>query len=321
MGILGALVPEEHDGAGLDLIGFAVSLEEMGKVCASTASIVAVHNALFVYPILKHGTEEMKKKYLPGAATGEIIGGFACIGTNQAHAVAQGAQYLVNGINPMVFNAAPNGPIAAFFPITETENSILPCVIDQGPAVQRETNNNILGLKAAGIRRVLFKDVQISSEHLISKPDTGTRVLNDARDCAIICLAAILVGIAQGALDEAVRYGKERIQFGQPIIDFGMVREKIAFMATHIEASRQLVYDAAMLFDREKNIRQAAAMAKHLAGQTAVEVTNQAIQIFGGYGYMRDYPIERLFRDAQVINVIGGTPDMHKEIIAKETIG
>lgn len=320
MGILGALVPEEYDGAGLDLIGFVVSLEEMSKVCASSASIIATHNAFFIYPILKHGTEELKKKYLSGGVTGEIIGGFACIGTNEATAHAQGDNYLVKGVNPVVFNGALDGPFTAFLPIHDTDK-LLACVIEPDPAITREETNSILGLKSAGIRRVAFKDAALVSANLISTPEQGAAILNDTHDCAIICFASILVGIAQGALDEAIKYGKERIQFAQPITNFGMVREKIAYMATHIEASRQLVYDAAMLYDAGKNYHRAAAMAKHLAGQTAVEVTNQAIQIFGGYGYMKDYPVERFFRDAQVVNVIGGTPAMHKEIIAKETIG
>jgi len=321
MGILGALVPETYDGAGLDLIGFVVSLEEMSKVCASTASIVATHNAFFIYPIFKHGSEELKKKYLPPAVTGEVVGGFACIGTNEAKAASNGENYVITGANPLVFNAVSDGPFTAFVPISGTDSNILACVVDGGSALEREDTNASLGLKSAGIRRIVYRDTTIGSDSLIGSPEKGITVLNDTHDCAIICFAAILVGIAQGALDEAIKYGKERIQFNQPIINFGMVREKVAYMATHIEASRQLVYEAAMLYDTGKNFHRAAAMAKHLAGQTAIETTNQAIQIFGGYGYIRDYPVERFFRDAQVVNVIGGTPAMHKEIIAKETIG
>jgi alkylation response protein AidB-like acyl-CoA dehydrogenase len=321
MGILGALVPEEYDGAGLDLIGFVVSLEEMSKVCASTATVVATHNAFFVFPILKYGNEDQKKKYLPGAATGAVVGGFACVGTNRASATKTGENYLVKGSDPLVFNAASQGPLTGFFPVKDGDRTLLACVVDEDAKIARKETSAVLGLRSAGIRQVVFNDLTLSASSILGNPENGHVVLNDTRDCAIICFAAILVGIAQGALDEAIKYARERIQFDQPIINFGMVREKIALMATHIEASRQLVYDAALLYDAGKKLQPAASKAKYLAGQTAIEVTTQAIQIFGGYGYMKDYPVERYFRDAQVVNVIGGTPAMQKELIAKETIG
>lgn len=321
MGILGALVPEEYGGADLDLIGFVVSLEEISKVCASTATIVAIHNAFFVYPILKYGNDDLKKKYLPGAATGEITGGFACVGTNETSATRTGDAYHLKGFNPLIFNAAASGPFTAFLPLVGATDSILACVIESDPAILREEANTLLGLRSAGIKQAEFNDHALPAQGIISTPENGHLVLNDTRNCAVICLAAILAGIAQGALDEAIKYAKERIQFDQPIINFGMVREKIACMTTRIEASRQLVYEAAMLYDAGKKIQPTASIAKYAAGETAVEVTNQAIQIFGGYGYMKDYPVERYFRDAQTVNIIGGTPAMHKELIARETIG
>jgi alkylation response protein AidB-like acyl-CoA dehydrogenase len=321
MGIMGALVPEEYDGAGLDLIGFIVSLEEMSKICASTATVVAVHNAFFVYPILKHGSEDLRKKFLPGAAIGEIIGGFACLDANEISVSKSDIGYSINGTNHLVFNAVANGPFTAFLPTGEKHNTHFACVINNDLLIQREDSNNVLGLKSAGIRRVIFKNLGLAEHDLIGAPENGNSILNDTRGVASICFAAILLGVAQGARDEAIKYAKERIQFDQPIINYAMVREKIALMTTHIEASRQLIYDAAMLFDAGKKIQPVASIAKEFAGDTAVKATTEAIQIFGGYGYMKDYPVERYFRDAQVVNIIGGTPDMHKEIIAKETIG
>ncbi|MBN2619526.1 acyl-CoA dehydrogenase family protein [candidate division WOR-3 bacterium] len=319
MGILGALVPEEYDGAGLDLIGFVVSLEEMSKVCASLATVIAAHNAFFVYPILKYGNDGLKKKYLPAAVTGEIIGGFACTGTHETKVEKSGAGCTINGTNPFVLNAAANGPFTAFLP--KSEGSVLACVIDRDAHIEQDDTNSVLGLKSAGIHRVSFKDFTLPEHNVLSTPAQGNAIQNETLTIASISLAAVLVGIAQGACDEAIKYAKERVQFAQPIISFGMVREKIALMATRIEASRQLVYNAAMLCDAGKKVQPSASIARYFAGETAVEVTDEAIQIFGGYGYMKDYPVERYFRDAQTVNVIGGTPAMHKELIAQETIG
>lgn len=320
MGILASLIPETYDGAGLNLTAFVAALEELSKVCASTAMIVAIHNAFFVYPIAKYGSEDMKKKYLPAAATGEIIGGYACVETNEATIVKTEADYLAKGKNPVVFNAASNGPFTAFLP-TEKNGSLCACVIERDPAILDNNTDAVLGLKSAGIRQIVFNDHILPAAAIIDKCENGCMIFEHTRDLAIICLAAILIGIAQSALDEAVKYAKDRKQFNRPIIDFAMVREKIALMATNIEISRHLVYDAAGLYDAAKRLQPAASMAKYFAGQTAIEATNQAIQIFGGYGYMKDYPIERYFRNAHVINVVGGTPAAHKELIAKETIG
>lgn len=322
MGILGALIPEDMNGAALDTIGTVVSLEEISKVCASTALIITVHNAFFAYPILKYGSEEMKKKYLPTAALGETIGGFAEFSTNDVRINKQGGDFIINGRNPFVLNSGADGPILAILPTSGEAVEFSAFVLDNGmPGLKKNKNAGIIGLKSAGIGELIFENCKVSQNALIDAENQGVKILADIHNLGKIFLSAIALGLAQGAIENAIKYAKERIQFNQPIISFGMVREKIADAMTSIEAMRLLTYDAALKRDAGESYSQLASMAKYYAGQAAVEITNQSIQIYGGYGYMKDYPVERYFRDAQVINVIGSTPYEEKEYIAQETIG
>jgi alkylation response protein AidB-like acyl-CoA dehydrogenase len=322
MGILGAMVPEDMGGAALDLMGLVVSLEEIGKVCTSTAIIIATHNVLFINPILKFGSDELKKKYLPPAATGEIIGGSANFTTNEITTEQQDENVLLNGKNPFVLNAEANGPFTMFLPTSEHKKEVSVFIVENpSPGVKISKNQNIIGLKAAGISEVIFKNYSVLSSTVIRKGHEGSAVLRETQDMARICFAAIALGIAQGATETAIKYAKERIQFNETIITFGMIREMIADMTTKIEAARLLTYNAAMKYDADKNYCRAAAIAKYFTGQAAVEITTSAIQILGGYGYMKDYPVERYFRDAQVINVLGDLPAEEKENIVRETIG
>ncbi len=322
MGILGAIIPEDMGGAALNTIGLVVSLEEISKVCASTALVIAAHNAFFSYPIITFGSEEMKKKYLPGAATGEIIGGFASVDTSEIEVKRQGSNFLLNGRNPFVLNADANGPFITFLATSEDKKHLSAFIIEsKAPGIKKNKNKNIIGVKASGIGEVLFEKYSVSPAYIIGGENNGNVVLQKMQDLGKIYLAAICCGITQGATEAAIKYSKERIQFNKAIINFGMVREKIADMATKIEIARLLTYDAAMRCDEGKNYTKAASIAKYFTGQAAVEITTQAIQIFGGYGYMKDYPVERYFRDAQVINVLCSTPAEEKENIVRETIG
>ncbi len=319
MGILGAIIPEDMGGAALDLIGFVVALEEISKVCRSTAVTIASHNAFFAYPILKYGNESLKQKYLPESATGKIIGGFAYAGSNEVHIEKKGEQYSLNGTVPFVLNCEANGPLATFI---RSQENVIALVVDKDVSgIKRLKNNNIIGLKAAGIGEVVFENCVVQPDTILGKENEGVSIMEATNDFACVCLSAIALGLSQGATDEAIKYAKERIQFNQSIIDFSMVREKIADMTTKIEATRLLTYDAAMQYDAGKNYAKAATTAKYYAGKAAVEIATEAIQILGGYGYMKDYPVERYFRDAQVINVLCRTPTEEKEFIVQETIG
>lgn len=321
MGLLGAVIPEDMGGAALETIGLVVTLEEISKVCASTALITATHNAFFAYPILKFGSDEMKKKYLPPAASGKFIGGYAEIATNEIEVKKEDGNYFINGKNSLVLNSSANGPFITFLPLSEDKQKLTALLIEQNTAgITRIQKNNTIGIKASGTGEVVFENCTVLLTHIIGKKNEGNAVLQEILDFTKLCLAAIALGIAQGATDAAIKYAKERVQFATPIIEFGMVREKIAEMTTKIEAARLLVYDAAMKRDGNKDFRSAAAMAKYFCGQAAVEITTSAIQIYGGYGYMKDYPVERYFRDAHVINVLCSTPQAEKEDIVKQTI-
>jgi butyryl-CoA dehydrogenase len=321
MGLLGALIPEDLGGTALETIGLVVALEEISKVCASTALITATHNALFAYPILKFGSDEIKKKYLPQAATGEIIGGYADITTNEVVVKKEGKDYILNGRNVLVLNSKANGPFITFLSLSEEKQNLTALLVEKNATgITRVQKNNTIGMKASGIAEIAFENCTLSPTSVVGTMNEGTPILQEILGLAQLCLAAIALGIAQGATDAALKYAKERVQFATPIIEFGMVREKIAEMTTKIEAARLFVYDAAMKRDAKKDFRTAAAMAKYFSGTAAVEITTSAIQIYGGYGYMKDYPVERFFRDAQVINVLCSTPVQIKEIIAKYTI-
>ncbi|UCD04760.1 MAG: acyl-CoA dehydrogenase family protein [candidate division WOR-3 bacterium] len=315
MGIVGAIIPEDLGGAALDTIGLAVVLEEISKVCASTGFVIAVHNAFFAYPILKFGSEEMKKKYLPRAASGEIVGGYALSKTAELRRDTS-----LDGKNPFVLNAAANGPVVTAVP-TEGSNAMSLYVIDPDASGRKFVKtSNTIGLKSAGIGEFNFDKLQLAPTQLIGKEGDGQTIIGNMNSFGRILLAAISLGIAQGATEAAIKYSKERIQFGQPIANFEMVRELIADMKVSIEATRHLVYEAALRADHGEEYAAAAAAAKLLAGQSATTVTTNAIQVYGGYGYMKDYPAERYFRDAQMLNVVCSTPDEDKEIIAKSII-
>ena len=317
MGIVGAVIPEEHGGAALDTIGFTVVLEELSKVCASTAFIVAVHNAYFAYPVLKFGSEEQKTKYLSAAANGTFLGGFALPKTSEWKIEKGDNGYCLNGKNPFVLNAAANGPVVTVIREPDSEDLSIYVIGRDNTASRYTKPANTIGLKSAGIGEYSYEKCCPPESGLIGPPSQGQKVLQAMEDYARILCAAISLGIAQGATEAAVKYAKERVQFGQPIIDFGMVREQIADMSVKIEGTRHLVYDAAMRMDRGEDYRSAAAMAKLFAGQAATSVTTAAIQVYGGYGYMKDYPAERYFRDAQMLSVICSTPHEDKEIIVE----
>ena len=318
MGIIGAVIPETYGGAKLDTLGFAVVLEELGKVCASTAAIVAIHNSYFAYPILKFGSEELQKNFLPDAANGKTLGGFALPKTNELQVEKTGDGHSISGRNMLVLNAAAGGPIIVAINEPGTKDTSLYVLDRADTACKLSKTSNTIGLKSAGIGEYSFENCRPRQNSLVGQVTHGQEILDRTQDYARILFAAISLGIAQGATEAAVKYAKERILFQKPIITFGMVREQIAEMAIKIEAARHLVYDAALRMDQGEEYRSAAAMAKLFAGQAATFVTTAAIQVYGGYGYMKDYPTERYFRDAQMLNVICSTPDEDKEAIVKE---
>ena len=318
MGMLGAILPETYGGAAMDTTGLAVALEELSRVCPSTAFVIASHNAFFGHPILKYGREELKQQYLGEAARGGFIAGYALYRTNELTLTAEPDRPCFSGRNPFVLNAAAGGPFIVALPAGDAPAVY---VLDQDTTgCKTVKTGQTLGLKAAGIAEYTFERCCPRPGQRIGEAAQGAQVLESMHDYARVAMAAIALGIAQGAADAAIKYARERVQFEQPIVNFGMVREQISDMVTSIETARHCVYEAARRIDQGEDHRAAAAMAMLVAGRAATATTTTAIQVYGGYGYMKDYPAERFFRDAQMINVICSTPDENKEIIAKGTI-
>ncbi|MCX7995034.1 MAG: acyl-CoA dehydrogenase family protein [candidate division WOR-3 bacterium] len=317
MGILGATIPETYGGCLLDALSLMVCLEEIGKVCPSTALIILTHNILFAYPLVRFGNEE-QKKILSKLAAGEVIGGFAERSTNDLRISAGSDFYKISGSNPILLNGVADGPFILFI---ESDNSINAFVVDEKiPGVIRNKKDNIIGMNAGGITEVVFDNCLIPVNNRLGREGEGRFILEEITNFANLGFSAINLGISEGAMENAIKYAKERVQFGEPIINFGMVREMIIEMRTKIEAIRLLIYDAARLYDAQKDFILKAGIARYLSNRAAAEITTDAIQVYGGYGYMKDYPVERYFRDAQVSRVLCSSNIDLRELIISRTI-
>jgi alkylation response protein AidB-like acyl-CoA dehydrogenase len=318
MGILGSTIPEVYGGCNLDTISLLVCLEEISKVCPSTALILLTHNILFSYPVVKFGKEDQKKKYLAGAATGDIVGGFAEYSTNELKIEKNQNAYSITGQNHILLNGISSGPFILF---VEVNNKIDALIIDNTTtALTRNKKDNTIGMKSAGITQIVFENCNLPDQNRIGNEGDGKIVLDEIYSLANLGFSAINLGICQAGMENAIKYARERVQFGEPIINFGMVREMIADMATSIEAIRLLTYDAAMLRDNNKDFSRVAAIARYLSNQVVADITTNAIQVYGGYGYMKDYPVERYFRDSQVSRVLCCSSIQLKELIVQKTI-
>ncbi|MEO0185500.1 MAG: acyl-CoA dehydrogenase family protein, partial [candidate division WOR-3 bacterium] len=318
MGILGATIPEAYGGCGLDTLSLLVCLEEISKVCPSTALILLTHNVLLSYPIVRFGNEEQKKRYLQNLSMGESIGGFAEVITSELKVSEGSNTYSISGLNPILLNGSADGPFILFIESNGKTNALI--VDEKMPKIARNKKNNIIGMNASGITAVEFEGCLVSKQNLLGEEGDGGRILDDIKAFANLGFSAINLGISEAAMENAIKYAKERIQFGEPIINFGMVREMIADMATEIEAMRLLLYDAGMMKDSGKDFVCRAGMARYFSNQAVAEITTNAIQVYGGYGYMKDYPVERYFRDAQVSRVLCSSNIDLKEIITAKTI-
>ncbi|MGB9720475.1 MAG: acyl-CoA dehydrogenase family protein [bacterium] len=318
MGILGSTIPESYGGCALDTVSFLVSLEEITKVCPSTALILLTHNTLFSYPIVKFGNEEQKKKYLSRLASGEIIGGFAETTTNEITTLEENNSYIVSGKNHILLNGSANGPFIIF---VESKGKTNALIIDETTSsITRNKKDNIIGMNAGGITEIAFDNCRVPISNRLGNDGNGKSILDEIKTFANLGFSAINLGISEASMENAIKYAKERIQFGEPIINFGMVREMIADMATKIEAIRNLVYDAGNIRDSNKEVLRASAIARYFSNQAVAEITTNAIQIYGGYGYMKDYPVERYFRDAQVSRILCSSTVDIKELITSKTI-
>lgn len=327
LGLLGAIIPTEYGGAGLDTVSYTTVVEEISRKCASTGVITSVHNSLVAWPIIKYGTVEQKKKYLPILAKGEEIGAFAGtepnagsdLGAMQTSAVLKGNKYIINGDKTFITSGAEAGIIILF---AVTDKSAGPKGISAFITESDMKGYKVgsiyekLGINATKTSELIFEDMEVPKENLLGKEGEGYKIALSTLDGGRIGIAAQAVGIAQAALDESIEYSKQRQQFGRPLSKFQAIQWMIADIATRIEASRYLVYNAAYTKDKGERFSKEAAMAKLFASETAMEAVIKAVQIHGGYGYTKEYTVERLFRDAKITEIYEGTSEVQRMVIA-----
>jgi alkylation response protein AidB-like acyl-CoA dehydrogenase len=331
VGLFGIFLPEEYGGTGGGCLDLCVATEELSRVCAGVAVSYAA-SALGAYPILLFGDEEQKKKYLPSVASGEKLAAFALTEPDagsdaaavQTSAVKEGDTYVLDGTKQWITNG---GEASVYTVIARTDKKkgirgLSAFIVEKDtPGFSFGKKEKKMGIRASATRELVFNECVIPGGNLLGREGTGFLVAMKTFDQSRPGVAAQAVGIAQGALDEAVRYARERHQFGKPISSFQGVQFMLAEMATLVEAARSLVYSVAKALDAgEKNISKVSAMTKLFASDVAMKVTTEAVQVFGGYGYMRDYPVEKMMRDAKITQIYEGTNQIQKSIIALELI-
>ena len=327
MGMMGLPIPEEYGGSGVDQLGYVLEIEELAKVCATTAIIVSAHTSLCCWPILKFGTEEQKQKYLIPLARGEKLGAFALTepsaGTDasmqKSTAMPDGDAYVLNGSKIFITNAGA-ADVFIVFAMTDKEQGtrgISAFIVERDmPGFSISMPENKMGLRASSTCELIFDNVRIPKENLLGQEGKGFKIAMATLDGGRIGVAAQATGIAQGAIDEAVKYTTERIQFGRRISQFQNTQFTLADMQTKTDAARLLMWRAAAAEQDGQPYTHLAAMAKLFAAETASYVTNRAVQLFGGYGYSKDYPVERMMRDAKVTEIYEGTSEVQKMVIS-----
>lgn len=328
MGIMGMAVPPEYGGSGADVISYAIAVEELARVDPSVGVAVSVHNSLGCDPIVKFGTDEQKKKWLPEMATGKKIGCFCLTepdaGSDAASitstAKLEGKEYIINAKKQFITNAA-GADVSLVFVMTDKEKGykgisgfIVPT---DAPGFSRGQREKKMGIHASVTMKMLYEDCRIPKDNLLGEEGQGFKIALWALDAGRIGIAAQAVGLAQGALDEAIAYSKERVQFGKPISSFQAIQWMMADMATEIDAARFLTYRAAHVKQKGDRFSSEAAMAKLKASDVVVNVSRDAVQIFGGYGYMREYPVERYYRDAKITEIYEGTSEIQRLVISR----
>jgi len=332
LGLLGIIIPQQYGGAGLDTISYATVVEEISRKCASTGVITSVHNSLAAWPIMKYGSEEQKKKYLPILASGEKIGAFAGtepnagsdLGAMKTTAVLKGNHYIINGDKTFI-TSGPKAGIILVFAVTDknagTKGMSAFIIENTFKGYKVGSIFDKLGINASQTSELLFENMEVPKENLLGKEGEGFKIALSTLDGGRIGIAAQAVGIAQAALDESISYSKQREQFGKPIAKFQAIQWMIADIATRIEAARFLVYNAAYTKDKGERFSKEAAMAKLFASETAMDTVIKAVQIHGGYGYTKEYMVERLFRDAKITEIYEGTSEVQRMVISANLLG
>lgn len=332
LGLFGIAIPEKYGGAGMGTVASSIVVEEISKACAGTGVLLSAHGSLCVEPILKFGNEEQKRKYLPRLASGELIGCLSLTepgsgsdaGAATCAAVLKDDGWHITGTKIFVTNGKEAG-VMVLIAVTdpaEPKRRLSAFIVDKPlPGLRIGKLEKKLGIKCSSTAEFVFEDCVVPKEALLGERGRGMRVALTTLDGGRIGIAAQALGIAQACLYEATKYARTRVQFNQPIGKFQAIQNKLSDMKVGIEAARLLVYRAAALKDAGKDFGQAAAMAKLFASENATRCANHAVQVFGGYGYICDYPVERFLRDAKITELYEGTSEIHRLVIARGLAG
>src|SRR5574344_2154362 len=327
LGIMGIPIPKEYGGAGGTNSLYVLAVEELSRVCATTGVIVSAHTSLCAAPIMEHGTEEQKQKYLPKLASGEWIGAFGLTEPNagtdasaqQTTAVLEDDHYVLNGNKIFITNAGEANVyvVAAMTDKSQGVKGISTFIVESTfPGFSIGKKEHKMGIRGSATCELIFENCIVPKENLLGKVGEGFKVAMQTLDGGRIGIASQALGIAQGALDETVKYTKERKQFGKSLSKFQNTQFQMADLVTKVEAARLLVRKAAFVEGQGQRFSNEAAMAKLFAAETAMEVTTKAVQFHGGYGYTREYPVERMMRDAKITEIYEGTSEVQRMVIA-----
>lgn len=331
LGLMGVLVPDVYGGAGLNYAAYVTAIVEIAKVDGAIGLSMAAHNSLCTNHILQFGNEDQKHHYIPKLATGQWIGAWGLTepntgsdaGNMRTVAVQDGDYWILNGSKNFITHGK-SGDVAVVIartgaPNTHTNASAF--ILEKNtPGFSAGKKEDKLGMRASETTELIFQDCRIHKNQLLGKIGEGFKQALAILDGGRISIAALSIGIAIGAYEAALQYAKERHQFGKPIADFQAIQFKLADMATQIEAARLLTYQAADLKDRKLPVSKASAMAKYYTSEVAVKVANEAVQIFGGYGYTKDFPVEKYYRDAKLCTIGEGTSEIQKMVIGREIL-
>ena len=331
LGFMGMMVPEEWGGAGFDTVTFVIAMEEIAAVELATSTVMSVNNSLVCQLLVDYGTDEQKEKYLIPIANGEKIGAYSLsepqsgsdASNMRTFAKKDGNHYVINGTKNWVTNGI-NSDVVILFCVTEKDagyKGISAFVIEKGtPGLSTGKKEDKLGIRASDTCELYFENCRIPAENMIGEEGQGFKVAMKALGGGRIGIAAQALGLARAALDASVAYAKERKQFGKPIGEFGAIQNKLADMATEIDAARMLIWRAAKLKDDGKNYSRESSMAKLYASSTAMKAATECVQIHGGYGYMQEYGVERLMRDAKITQIYEGTSEIQQLVIARDLL-
>lgn len=332
LGLTGIVFPEEYGGAGADYISYAIAVEELSRVCASTGVTLSAHLSLCANPIYLFGTEEQKQQFLTPLATGEKLGAFGLTepsagtdaGGTKTSAKKDGAEWIINGSKIFITNAG-DAETYVIFARTDKEaqkhHGISAFIIEKGtPGFSFGKKEEKMGIRSSPTMELVFENCRIPETQLLGEEGQGFKIAMKTLDGGRIGIGAQALGIAQGAFDIAVDYAKERKQFDTPIAKFQGIQFQLADMATQIEAARLLLYQAAYKASNNQSYSTSSAMAKLMASETAMKVTTQAVQILGGYGYTREFPVERMMRDAKITEIYEGTSEVQRLVVGSSLI-